>query len=102
MATKMKVSEIQAKVKDTAVSKFGLVHGGDIIQFGNYDFAVPVELEDGAVGYAKVTVTCGQLSDTKVNPKFDPTVARERWLADLEFKAEQDRLKAELKAKKNK
>ncbi len=94
----MKVYEIQKSVKGSAFTPICDLFE-NAIQIGDYEIAVPFEV-DGATRYARVSVVCGQLADTKKTPKFDPEVARENYLADLEFKAKVAAEKAAAKAAK--
>ena len=102
----LKVAEIQKKVKDTGLA---LVLAGtenaEVVQYGDHSIAVKVEVE-GKPRWAKISVVCGQLSDTKVTKAFDPYDAREEWELDKEFKAkvnaEKEKAKAEKLAKSKK
>ena len=62
--------------------------------FGDYEIAVPVTV-DGEERWAKISVVCGQLKDTKTSKAFDPFVAADEWQAEKEIK----RIEAETKAK---
>ena len=84
----MKTKEIQAQVKNGAMEVIGINHNdaNGTVQFGNYDYAIPVIVE-GVTYYAKVSVSCGRWKDTKTTAAFDPEVARAVWLTDLAEKA---------------
>ena len=83
----LKVAEIQKMVKDTGL---GLVvkgaEGTEFIQYADHSIAIPVEVE-GKECWAKISIVCGQLTDTKSTKAFDPFVAREDWEIDKEYKA---------------
>lgn len=99
---KMKVAEIQKTVKDNALN---VLIGAfeNYTQIGNHEISVPY-MVDGQERYAKISVVCGQLSDTKTSKAFNPQDAHEEWVADCEFKekvkAEKEKAKAEKLAKK--
>ncbi len=97
----LKQSEIQKLVKDTGLNLI-TQSGYDYIQFGDHSIAIPVMVE-GKECYAKVSVVCGQLKDTKTSKAFNPYDAQEDWELDLEFKAkvkaEKEKAKAEKLAK---
>ena len=106
----LKVAEIQAQVKETVFEQIKALFAESGEQFGDFDIAVPVTV-DGAERWAKVSVVCGQLKDTKTSKAFDPFVARENWesdkaykqaLAESKAKAKADKLKAKNKGKDEK
>ena len=98
---KMKVSEIQATVKATAFEQIKALFAENGEQFGDFEIAVPVEV-DGRECWAKISVVCGQLSDTTKTKAFDPFVAREAWELDKEYKKALAESKAKAKADKAK
>ena len=95
----MKMADIQRMVKETAFNRIKECFADDGEQYGDFEIAVPVEV-GGAERWAKVTVVCGQLKDTKSSPAFDPFVAREEWEADKAYKAQLAESKAKAKADK--
>jgi hypothetical protein len=95
----LKMAEIQKIVKETAFGRIAECFADDGEQYGDFEIAVPVEV-DGVERWAKVTVVCGQLKDTKSAPAFDPFVAREEWEADKAYKAQLAESKAKAKADK--
>lgn len=99
MANGMKVAEIQAKVKETVFNEIANLFAENGEQFGDFEIAVPVTVEN-VERWAKVSVVCGQLKDTKTSKAFDPFVAQENWLADKEYKKTLAESKAKAKADK--
>ena len=99
MANGMKVAEIQAKVKETVFNEIAKLFAENGEQFGDFDIAVPVTVED-VERWAKISVVCGQLKDTKTSKAFDPFVAKAEWEADKEYKAKLAESKAKAKADK--
>ena len=95
----MKMADIQKMVKETAFNRVKECFADDGEQYGDFEIAVPVEV-GGVERWAKVTVVCGQLKDTKSSPAFDPFVAREEWEADKAYKAKLAEEKAKAKAEK--
>ena len=88
----LKQAEIQKMVKDTGLT--AVLNGAsefDFVQYGDHEIAIPVMVE-GVERWAKVTIVCGQLKDSKTSKAFDPFVAQEDWELDKEYKA---KLKAE-------
>lgn len=72
------------------------------IQFGNFDVALPVNVDTGEgvqEVFVTVTLTAKNWKDTKQSDAFNPYEEREEWLADLEYKAKLEKAKAEAKAK---
>ena len=104
----LKVAEIQKIVKDAGLA---LVVGNacskelEIVQYADHSVALPVMVE-GKECWAKISIVCGQLSDTKVTKAFDPYVALEEWEIDKEYKAkvkaEKEKAKADKIAKSKK
>ena len=96
----LKVAEIQKIVKDTG---FDLVLGAtenvEVVQYADHSIAVKVEVE-GKPRWAKISVVCGQLSDTKATNAFNPYDARDAWEFDKEVKAKIADQKAKEKAEK--
>lgn len=97
----MKVAEVQKAVKEAVFSQVMELFAECGEQFGDFDVAVPVEVE-GKEYWAKVSVVCGQLKDSKVSKAFDPFVAKEAWEADKAYKAALAESKAKAKADKAK
>jgi len=95
----MKMAEIQAKVKATVFDEIKSHFEENGEQFADFSIAVPVEVE-GKEYWAKVTVVCGQIKDTKTSPAFDPFAVAEEWKADKEYKAQLAESKAKAKADK--
>lgn len=95
----MKMADIQKMVKETAFNRIKECFADDGEQYGDFEIAVPVEV-GGVEHWAKVTVVCGQLKDTKSSAAFDPFVAREEWEADKAYKAQLAESKAKAKADK--
>lgn len=96
----LKQNEILAEVKKQV---FGLIepladnHSGE--QYADYAVAIPVMLE-GQEYWGCITVTCGQIKDTKKNSAFDPFEKQADWLAEKQFKKEEAERKAKAKAEK--
>ena len=99
LAMAMKLSEIQATVKANAFEQIKTAFAENGEQYGDYEIAVPVEVE-GNEYWAKVSVVCGQVKDTKTSKAFDPFTAREEWEADKAYKAQLAESKAKAKADK--
>ena len=102
----LKQAEIQKMVKDTGLAT--ILNGAnevEFVQYGDHEIAIPVMVE-GIERWAKVTIVCGQLKDTKTSNAFDPFVAQEDWELDKEYKAklkaEKEKAKAEKLAKSGK
>ena len=95
----MKMTDIQRMVKENAFNRIKECFADDGEQYGDFEIAVPVEV-DGVEHWAKITVVCGQLKDTKTSPAFDPFVARDEWEADKAYKALLAESKAKAKADK--
>ena len=96
----LKQNEILAEVKKQV---FDLVkpiadnHSGE--QYADYAVAIPVTLE-GQEYWGCITITCGQIKDTKKNSAFDPFEKQADWLAEKQFKKEEAERKAKAKAEK--
>lgn len=99
MAVAMKMADIQREVKTAVFEQIKALFAESGEQFGDFEIAVPVTV-DGAERWAKVSVVCGQLKDTKSAPAFDPFVVQSEWLADKEIKAKEAEAKAKAKADK--
>ena len=95
----MKMAEIQKIVKETAFGRIAECFADDGEQYGDFEIAVPVEV-GGVERWAKITVVCGQLKDTKTSPAFDPFVAREEWELNKEIKEKERLAKEKIKADK--
>jgi hypothetical protein len=95
----LKVSEIQEAVKSAVFEQIQTLFAENGEQFGDFDMAVPVEVE-GIERWAKISVVCGQLKDTKTSKAFDPFVAREAWESDKAYKQALAESKAKAKADK--
>ena len=96
---KMKVADIQKEVKSSAFGRILECFANDGEQFGDFEIAVPV-MVDGVERWAKVSVVCGQLNDSKSSKAFDPFVARAEWEEDKAYKAKIAEEKAKAKADK--
>lgn len=96
----LKQNEILAEVKKQV---FDLIkpladnHSGE--QYADYAVAIPVTLE-GQEYWGCITITCGQIKDTKKNSAFDPFEKQADWLAEKQFKKEEAERKAKAKAEK--
>ena len=100
--SKLKVSEKQVIVKDSAVSALSTAFEDcGAVKIGDYKYAIPVEVE-GEIKYAKIDIVCGQLVDSKVTPAFDIDDAVAQYEADLEYKATVKASKEKAKADKEK
>lgn len=98
----LKVAEIQKIVKDTGLEIALMGTDGldlEIVQYADHSIAIPVNVE-GKSCWAKISVVCGQLSDTKVTKAFNPYDARDEWEIDKEYKAKIADQKAKEKAEK--
>ena len=94
-------------IQDTAKAKiFGNIlemaneQGG--IQFGNFDVALPVEVETGEGKqevFVTISLTAKNWKDTKQADAFNPIEKREEWQAEFEIKQKAELLKKS-KAKK--
>ena len=81
----LKQAEIQKMVKDAGLAT--ILNGAnevEFVQYGDHEIAIPVMVE-GIERWAKVTIVCGQLKDTKTSNAFDPFVAQEDWELDKEY-----------------
>ena len=101
----LKQAEIQKLVKDTGLKIVLTQTDFNYVQYDEHSIAIPVRVE-GKDCYAKVTIVCGQLKDTKTSKAFDPYIAQEEWEIDKEFrakvKAEKEKAKADKIAKSKK
>lgn len=95
----LKMAEIQKIVKETAFERIAECFADDGEQYGDFEIAVPVWV-GGIERWAKVTVVCGQLKDTKTSPAFDPFTAREEWELNKEIKEKEKLAKEKIKAEK--
>lgn len=94
-----KMAEIQAEVKTSVFNSIKEHFAENGEQYGDYKIAVPVEVE-GNEYWAKVSVVCGQVKDTKTSKAFDPFTVREEWEADKEIKEKERLAKEKAKAEK--
>mgnify|MGYP003405830969 FL=1 len=88
-------------IQDTAKAKiFGNIlemaneQGG--IQFGNFDVALPVEVETGEGKqevFVTISLTAKNWKDTKQADAFNPIEKREEWQAEFEIKQKAELLK---------
>lgn len=70
--TKMTKAQMDAVVRETAITTLGIEEVG--IQIGASTYVIPVEIE-GEVVYAKVAITAAQRTDTKTTKAFDLDIA---------------------------
>lgn len=96
---KMKVAEIQKEVKSSAFAEIQELFGERAEQYNEFELAVPYEV-DGRECWAKVSVVCGQLTDTKSSKAFDPFKMRELWEEDKAYKKKIAEEKEKAKADK--
>ena len=96
----MKMAEIQKAVKSVAFEDIKSLFADKGEQYGDFEIAVPVEIEGEGEFWAKVSVVCGQIKDTASSKAFDPFVAQADWQEDKATKAKLDEEKAKAKAKK--
>lgn len=85
MATKINKAEMDAIVRDGAISALGIAEAGT--QIGTSTYAIPVETPEG-VFYAKVAVTAAQRTATKAYPAFDLKAAVEKYAEEVAAKEE--------------
>lgn len=97
---KMKMAEIQKAVKSVAFEDIKALFSDKGEQYGDFEIAVPVEIEGEGEFWAKVSVVCGQIKDSKSSNAFDPFVAKAEWEADKDYKAKLAEEKAKAKAEK--
>lgn len=94
----LKQAEIQEAVKRQVFEQIQNLFAENGEQFADFSIAVPVEVENKEY-WAKVTVVCGQIKDTKTSPAFDPFAVAEEWRLEQALKekskAEKERAKAE-------
>jgi hypothetical protein len=96
----MKMAEIQKAVKSVAFEDIKALFADKGEQYGDFEIAVPVEIEGEGEFWAKVSVVCGQIKDTASSKAFNPFVAQADWKEDKETKARLAEEKAKAKAKK--
>ena len=84
MATKINKAEMDAIVREGAISALGIDTAGT--QIGTSTFAIPVETPEG-VFYAKVAVTAAQRAATKAYPAFDLDVAVAKYAEEVAEKS---------------
>lgn len=96
----MKMADIQKEVKSVAFEDIKLLFADKGEQYGDFEIAVPVEIESEGEFWAKVSVVCGQIKDTASSKAFDPFVAQADWKEDKATKARLAEEKAKAKAKK--
>lgn len=96
----MKMADIQKEVKSVAFEDIKSLFAEKGEQYGDFEIAVPVEIEGEGEFWAKVSVVCGQIKDSKSSKAFDPFVAKADWEADKEYKAKLAEEKAKAKAEK--
>lgn len=96
---KMKMAEVQKTVKSVAFEEIKSLFAEKGEQYGDFEIAVPVEIAGEGEFWAKVSVVCGQIKDSKTSKAFDPFVAKADWEADKEYKAKLAEEKAKAKAK---
>ena len=96
----LKQNEILAEVKKQVfdlIKPLAMDNSGE--QYADYAIAIPVTLE-GQEYRGCITITCGQIKDTKKTPAFDPFEKQKDWLSDKQFKKEEVERKAKAKAEK--
>ena len=96
----MKMAEIQKVVKSVAFEDIKTLFADKGEQYGDFEIAVPVEIEGEGEFWAKVSVVCGQIKDTASSKAFDPFVAQADWKEDKATKARLAEEKAKAKAEK--
>lgn len=84
---KMKMAEIQKEVKTVAFEEIKSLFAEKGEQYSDFEIAIPVEIEGEGEFWAKVSVVCGQIKDSKSSKAFDPFVARDEWEAEKAHKA---------------
>lgn len=95
----LKTKEIQDIVKANVFDQIKANFEENGEQFADFSIAVPVEVE-GNEYWAKVSVVCGQIKDTKSSPAFDPFAVAEEWKLDKEVKTKLAKEKEKAKAEK--
>ena len=90
----MKMADIQKMVKETVFEQIKEFYSESGEQFADFSIAVPITVE-GIERWAKISVVCGQLKDTKTAKAFDPFEVASEWQSEKEIK----RIEAETKAK---
>ena len=96
----MKMADIQKKVKSVAFEDIKSLFSDKGEQYGDFEIAVPVEIEGEGEFWAKVSVVCGQIKDSKSSKAFDPFVAKAEWEEEKAYKAKVAEEKAKAKADK--
>ena len=94
MATKINKAEMDAIVRNGAITALGIAEVGT--QIGASTYAIPVETPEGTF-YAKVAVTAAQRTATKAYPAFDLDVAVAKYAEEV---AEKEAKAAEREAAK--
>lgn len=89
---KMKMAEIQKEVKTAAFEEIKSFFAEKGEQYGDFEIAIPVEIEGEGEFWAKVSVVCGKFKDSKTSKAFDPFEAREDWEAEKKAKAKADKI----------
>lgn len=96
----MKMAEIQKAVKSSVFAEIKELFGERAEQYGDFEIAVPVEIEGEGEFWAKVPVICGQIKDTASSSAFDPFTVQKAWQEDKATKARLAEEKAKAKADK--
>lgn len=96
----MKMAEIQKAVKSSVFAEIKKLFGERAEQYGDFEIAVPIEIEGEGEFWAKVSVVCGQIKDSKSSKAFDPFVAKAEWEEEKAYKAKVAEEKAKAKADK--
>ena len=94
MATKINKAEMDAIVRNGAITALGIAEVGT--QIGASTYAIPVETPEGTF-YAKVAVTAAQRTATKAYPAFELDVAVAKYAEEV---AEKEAKAAEREAAK--
>ena len=94
MATKINKAEMDAIVRNGAITALGIAEVGT--QIGASTYAIPVETPEGTF-YAKVAVTAAQRTATKAYPAFDLDAAVAKYAEEV---AEKEAKAAEREAAK--
>ncbi len=96
---KLTMKEIQDTAKNSIFNDvMAMASEQNGVQFGNYDVAIPVDVETGEGTqqvYVTVSLVAKSWKDTKQAPAFNPIDKRDEWQADLEFKEKEKALKIE-------
>ena len=96
----MKMADIQKAVKSSVFAELKELFGERAEQYGDFEIAVPVEIEGEGEFWAKIPVVCGQIKDSKSSKAFDPFVAKAEWEEEKAYKAKLAEEKAKAKAEK--